>query len=197
MPAIAGKSQGYFTAIEGDCCIEKLFSPYSEAQPISMALHLTIEQQQEVPQGPMSPKGTAPYQPIHSLFHLQDQQTPLTGFPPTGQLSFETTTSAQQADQPAISPSTFSPPQQRQHLPGTQEKGGRCDLTRWNYGSTEHYVYQKSHKFVVLVVVMVPSVGMACISTSSCIVDTLRNQTSVSYELLTSSQDDSTQMLKL
>lgn len=58
-------------------------------------------------------------------------------------------------------------------------------------------MYQKSHKFVVLVVVMVPSVGMACISTSSCIVDTLRNQTSVSYELLTSSQDDSTQMLKL
>lgn len=139
-------------------------SPSSEAQPVSTGLHLTIEQQQEVPQGPMSPKGTAPYEPIQSLFHFQDQPTPLTGFPPTGQLSFERTTSPQQADQPAISPSTSSPPQQRQHLPGTQEKGGRRDLRRRNHGSAEHYGYQKSHKFVVLVVVMVPSVGMACIT---------------------------------
>lgn len=51
--------------------------------------------------------------------------------------------------------------------------------------------FQKSHKVVVLVLVMVPSVGMACISTSSCVRDTHRNQTSVSCELLSSYQDDS------
>ena len=154
-----------------------------------MGLHLTVEQQQEVPLGSMSPKGTAPYQPTHS--HFQDRQTPQTAFPPTGRLSFDKTTSPQQADQPAISPSTSPPPEQGRHLPGTQETGGRRNLRGWNHSSTEHCGYQKSHKFVVLAWVMVSSVGMACISTSSCIADALRSQISVSYELLPPSQDDS------
>ena len=87
-----------------------------------MGFHLTVEQQQKVPLGLMSPKGTAPYQPTLSLFHFQDQQTALTAFPLTEQLSLERATSPQQADQPAISPSTSSPPEQGQHLPGTQEE---------------------------------------------------------------------------
>lgn len=76
-----------------------------------MGLHLTVGQQQEVPQGSMFPERINSLSGQPSL--LQDSSA--LGGPPVRH---------QAGDQTAISPSTSSPPEQGQHLPSTQEKEG-------------------------------------------------------------------------
>lgn len=131
--------------------------------------------------GLTSPKGTAPYQPTHSS---------RTSSLPAGPVLSGTPLPGRKISQPLALPVLHHQIKDNTFLEHRRKEGGMQfkEVKQWQCWALW---CQKFHKFVVLVLVMVPSVGMACNSTSSCVWDTLRNQTSVSCELLSSSQDDS------
>lgn len=175
MSVVIGRGHRCCAANECNCSVKKIFiyktppsrSIYGKAWPVSMGLHLMIEWQQEVPLSLISPEFTAPYQSTHSYFQFQDHQTSLTPFPSTGRAQLWKDHLCQ-AGRRSASHYPFLPPQchsKENTLLAHRRKRGKCDSRHWNHGGTEHCEYQKSHRFVVLAVVVVPGVGMACIST--------------------------------
>lgn len=162
MPATVRKRQRYYTANKDNCCVEKLF-PERLPRDVTwqwgiICFHRTSSHCRAATGGIT---GTDIPQGYSTL--LYDQE-------PSCWPSFEWTTSPQQGDQPAL-PVLHHQNKDTTFLAHRRKEGSMQfkEVKPWQCWALW---CQKSHRFVFLVLMMVPSTGMAWISTSSCIWDT-------------------------